>query len=384
MKFDVLKLSFQNIFQNKRQVIVQITCLFWIFTKFFSYNLWHSDRLFPLVPPFEFLENIPNFVHLGLFWLVILGLSLIVFKPNKYLTFFTLAFEFCSCMLDQNRWQPYEYQYFITIVFLFCYRNNSKQFINYFSFLLAIIYVNSGIHKLSGAFLYAIWERMVLHQFFGLRYEILNNIFVHYSGLLIGLLELSFGFGLLFFKKKRIIAQLLIGMHIFILLLLSPTGLNYNSIVWPWNISMIFFLYVLFVQENTTQISFPNLWKGFNKIHFLYLGIFPIFCLFGWYDSFLSFNVYSGKSKRLEICIENAEKASEYAPFISKSGICCKNKITIKSNNWSLKEMNIITYPEDRFLLGMIKKFKERNPDIKATFYVYQYPYSPEDMKQYK
>jgi len=382
MKFGAIKL--ENIFQDKRQVIVQITCLFWIFTKFFSYNLWHADRLYPLVPPFHFLDNVPNFIHLGLFWMAILGLSLIIFKPNKYLIFFTLVVEFCSCLLDQNRWQPYEYQFFITLLFLFCYRNNYKQFINYFSFLLAIIYLNSGLHKLSGAFLYNIWERIILHNFFGFKYETINNIFIHYSGLLLGFIEVFCAFGLLFFAKKKMVAMILIAMHIFVLLLLSPTGINYNSIVWPWNTSMILFLYIVFIQGNIIQISFPYLWKGFNKIHFFYLGILPLFCFFGWYDSFLSFNLYSGKSKKLEICIENEETALEYNSFFSKKGDNCKSQKSIKINNWSLREMNIITYPEDRVFLGIIKKFKERNPNIKASFYIYQYPSGPEDVKHYK
>lgn len=131
-------------FQEKRQVIISITCLFWIFTKFFSYKLWHGDRLFPLVPPFEFLENIPNFIHLGLFWMAVSGLIVIMFKPNKYLIIITLLAELCSCSLDQNRWQPYEYQYFITLFFLLCYRKNAKQFVNYFAFLIIITYFFSG------------------------------------------------------------------------------------------------------------------------------------------------------------------------------------------------------------------------------------------------
>jgi len=374
--------KFKNIFQDKRQVIIQITCLFWIVTKFFSYNLWHTDRLFPLVPPFYFLEDIPNFVHLGLFWLAIIGMVLIIFKPNKYLIIFTLIVEFCSCLLDQNRWQPYEYQYLITLLFLFCYKNNSKQFINYFSFLIAVIYLHSGLHKFTGAFLYSVWENMILHRFFGLEYHAINNIFIHYSGLLLGLIEFASAIVLLFFKRKKIVALLLIGMHIFILLLISPTGLNYNSIVWPWNIAMILFLFILFYKDEN-YISFPDLLKGNNKIHFLYLGILPFFCIIGWYDNFLSFNLYSGTLKKLEICIQNEERATEYKSFFSEHNKYCKLEKAIKVNDWSLKEMNIITYPEERFLLEIIKKFKARNPNIKATFYIYQYPYGPEDKKQY-
>lgn len=384
MKFGASKFDIKNIFQDKRQVIVQITCLFWIFTKFFSYNLWHADRLYPLVPPFEFLDGIPNFVHLGLFWVAIIGMALIIFKSNKYLILFTLLVEFCSCMLDQNRWQPYEYQYFITLVFFFCYRNNSKQFINYFSFLIAVIYLHSGLHKLTGAFLYSVWENMILHRFFGLEHHEINNLLIHYSGLSLGLIEFISAIGLLFFKRRKLFALLLIGMHIFILLLISPTGLNYNSIVWPWNIIMILFLFILFYKENGNDISFPDLLKGYNKIHFVYLGILPFFCMIGWYDNFLSFNLYSGTLKKLEICIENTEKATEYKPFFSEHSKYCKLQKAIKVNNWSLQEMNIITYPEERFLLGIIKKFKARNPDIKATFYIYQYPYGSEDKKQYQ
>lgn len=383
MRFGVSKLNFENIFQDKRQVIVQITCLFWIIAKFMSFNLWHADRSFPLVPPFKIFDDVPNFIHLGLFWTAILGLFLIAFKQNKYLIIITLLVEFFSCMLDQNRWQPYEFQYFITILFLLCYKSNYKQFVNYFTFLVAVIYLNSGLHKFTGAFLFGIWENMILHRFFGFEYASIKNIFIHYSGLSLGFIEFTAALGLLFSKNKKIFALLLIGMHVFILLLLSPTGLNYNSIVWPWNLAMILFLYVLFLSKDTVQISFPNLLKGFNKIHFIYLGIFPFFCLIGWYDNFLSFNLYSGTLKKLEICIHNPEKALEYKQYFSKNGKYCKSQNTIKVNDWSLKEMNIITYPEERFLLGIIERFKAKNPEISATYYIYQYPYSAKDKKEY-
>ena len=370
---------------QKKQVIVIITCFFWIFTKLFSFKLWHADRLYPLVPPFRFLENIPNYIHLGLFWSALFGLFLIAFnQKNKVLIAITLTIEFCSCLLDQNRWQPYQYQYFITILFLLCYQKNSKQFLNYFSFLIIIIYINSGLHKFTGAFLYSVWETMILHRFFGLEKASIDSLFIHYSGLSLGFLEFVAAIGLLFSRYKKIAALLLIGMHLFILLLISPTGLNYNSIVWPWNVAMILFLYLLFCRESENYISWKDLLKGYNKIHLFYLGILPIFCFFGWYDNFLSFNLYSGTLKRLEICIENKEKATKYEQFIKNKSWFCKSGSVIKVNDWSLKEMNIVTYPEDRFLFGVIKKFKVRNPEIEATYIITQYPYQEKNTKYYK
>jgi hypothetical protein len=385
MKWGWSTIDFKNTFQSKKNTLVTITCIVWFFTKLFSYNLWHADRLFPVVPPFAFLENIPNIIHLGLFWVVLMGLLLIPFHHNnKYLLFFILLVEFCSCMLDQNRWQPYEFQFFLTLLFALFYRNNPKQFINYFSFLLVVIYIQSGLHKLSGAFLYSVWEHMILQRFFGFSREIIQNIYLHYSGLLVGLFEFGAGVGLLVFKRKRRVALLLIGMHFFILLVLSPIGINHNSIVWPWNAAMIVFLYVLFCTKKQMHIQWRGLVSGYNKIHFVYLGIMPFFCFLGLYDNYLSFNVYSGTAMRLEICIENPEKASEYKPYFQKKGALCKSEASIRLNNWSLKEMNIIAYPEERVFRSIIKKFKERNPDVQAHYFISHYPFQAEQCKQYE
>jgi len=94
--------------------------------------------------------------------------------------------------------------------------------------------------------------------------------------------------------------------------------------------------------------------------------------------------LYSGTLKRLEICIENKEKATKYEQFIKNKSWFCKSDSVIKINDWSLEEMNIVTYPEDRFLFGVIKKFKAQNPEIEATYIITQYPYQEKNTKYYK
>ncbi|WP_318640509.1 hypothetical protein [Flavobacterium ardleyense] len=135
-------------------LIIRITSAFWIFTKLFSYKVWHTDRLFPVIPPFEFLENIPNSVHLALFFIALSGIALVgIFPKSKVILVATTAVEFSSCLLDQSRWQPWEYQYLLTFIFFFFYNKNPKQFLNYFSFLIIATYFFSGLHKLNGGFL---------------------------------------------------------------------------------------------------------------------------------------------------------------------------------------------------------------------------------------
>jgi hypothetical protein len=374
---------FKQFVNNRQQsLIVWITCIFWVFSKCFSYKLWHADRLFPLSPPFGFLENIPQEIHLFLLFASIAGIVLSAFfSGNRWILGITIAVDLLSCMLDQNRWHPIEYQCLITALFLFFYRNNPKQFLNYMAFLVCIIYINSGLHKLNGGFLFHVWENMILERLFGFESK---NIWIHYSGLLLGVLEVVAGIGLLFFRQKRFFSAILIGMHVFILLLISPTGLNYNPIVWPWNFVMVFIIIALFCTQNPVNISFRNLVSGFNKIPFLFLGILPLFSMVGMYDNFLSFNLYSGRLQQLDICIGNKEAARAYKPYFTHRRTCCDTREVINANLWSLKEMNIAVYPEERVYFDIIRKWKAKNPDAQATFCIYQYPYKPQNITHYK
>ncbi|MDI1255370.1 MAG: hypothetical protein PSV16_04655 [Flavobacterium sp.] len=349
-----------------------------------SYKLWVSDRLFPLIPPLNFLENFTADTHLVLFFAALSGIFLIfIFPKSRFVLGLTIAIELCSCMLDQNRWQPWEYQYIITVLFAFFYRNNPKQFLNYFTFLIVIIYFNSGLHKLNGSFLYDVWESMILRRFFGLDESVIAQKWLHYAGLSLGIIEVVAALGILFFRKKKGFALLLIGMHIFILALISPTGLNYNIIVWPWNVAMMVLIYVLVFNQSDAHVSFYGLVKGANFVPFLVVGILPILCNFGLYDNFLSFNLYSGSLKQLEICVKENQYSKDYTPYYShKKNFCGDEYKVLNANFWSLKEMNIIVYPEERVYFDIVKKWKARNPNVNATFHIYQYPYKPENIKE--
>lgn len=368
----------------KTNLILKTTAVFWVFTKLFSYNLWHSERLFPLIPPFYFLENVPNLVHLILFFSALVGIAFVGFFPkNKFILGLTILIEIGSCSLDQNRWQPWEYQYLLTFLFHFFYFKNEKQFINYFSFLMIVIYFNSGLHKLNGSFLYVVWEKMILIKFFGFDVQAIQNIYLHYAGLSLGLIEVIAALGCLFAKNKKVYALLLVGMHIFILVLTSPIGVNYNSIIWPWNVLMIILLLIVFYNRDS-KISIIKLINGFNLIPFIILGILPFFCFLGLYDNFFSFNLYSGSMKYFRIYVDPNKVSSDYKPYFSTSNNSIGSKKIISGNDWSLKEMNVVIYPEVRFYKGIIEKWKEKNPNSEAQFYIYQYPFKSENFVEYK
>ena len=363
-------------------LIIRITSAFWIFTKLFSYKVWHIDRLFPVIPPFEFLENIPNSVHLTLFFIALSGMALVgIFPKSKVILVATIAVEFSSCLLDQSRWQPWEYQYLLTFLLFFFYHKNQKQFLNYFSFLIVATYFFSGLHKLNGGFLYTVWEKMILIRFCGFEPNQIQNIVVHYAGLALPIFEILATLGLLFVKNKQRYALLLIAMHIFILIFLSPLGINYNSIVWPWNVLMILYLIILFYHNNTI-ISFRNLVSGFNKIPFAVIAILPLVSFFGLYDNYLSFNLYSGKLTSFRICIDETRIDNDLNEYRSKNKHYCDSKGSISVDDWAMKEMNVALYPEERVYIKIRKYWDKKYPNSEAEFVIYQYPYMKENIKR--
>ena len=370
--------------ESKTKLIIRITCAFWIFTKLFSYKVWHTDRLFPVIPPFEFLDNIPNSVHLALFFIALGGIALVgIFPKSKVILVATIAVELFSCLLDQLRWQPWEYQYLLTFLFFFFYHKNQKQFLNYFSFLIVATYFFSGLHKLNGGFLYTVWEKMILIRFIGFELNQIQNIIVHYAGLALPIFEILAALGLLFSKNKRLFALLLIIMHIFILIFLSPIGINYNSIVWPWNALMIFYLIILFC-HNSATISFRNLLSGYNKIPFAIIAILPLLSFFELYDNYLSFNLYSGKLNSFRICVDEAKVDDELNEYLSKNNYYCGSKASISVDAWAMKEMNVALYSEERIYLDFRKRWIEKYPYSEAEFVIYHYPYKKENTNRLK
>lgn len=299
---------------------------------------------------------------------------------NKKIIGLTILVEFISCLLDQTRWQPYEYHCLLIYCFYF-FLKEQKSFINCFVFLMIATYAYSGLHKLNGGFLFYIWEKSILLKFLGFRMDQIQNTFVHYFGLMLGLFEFLSALFLLLSKYKKIFAALLLVMHLLIIVWLSPLGINHNFIVLPWNLAMILFLIVLFFTKEKTNFSFKELLEGRSIVFFVLVGLLPMLNFINLFDSYLSFNLYSGNQQKMFICIENKAKAKQFETYFSgnKTLIDCANTIAV--NNWSLKEINVFSYPQKRVYTKIMKKWKERNPDILAKFYLVTYPYHKENIQ---
>lgn len=245
---------------------------------------------------------------------------------------------------------------------------------NALGIILASTYIFSGLHKLNGGFLYSIWEQMILKKFFG--FKISKNIIMHYSGLLLPIIEITAGV-LLFSKFRRYAGIVLIGMHLTILALLGPSGNNYNIIVWPWNLAMILFTYVIFIQINTNTSFTLNRNDLYSKVVILFWIILPVLSFADLWEQYFSSSLYSGKSKNMAICVSGNNKYEILDIYTSKNDkhkLCNGNKL-LSVHDWAIKELKVPPYPEEWYYRKLLLRFEDIYPEADAAFSMYSYPY---------
>jgi hypothetical protein len=358
-------------------LLLSLIAFCWLSAKLIGWKVWVAERTFPVIAPFDFLDHTPASVHWILLGLSAILLLLIIIKPgNIYLQCTLLFSEIASCLLDETRWQPWEYLYLFILGIFIINRNKQAQVAACLVIVLATVYTYSGLHKFNESFMTNMWQMTILRRFFKLPHVIYKAGWAHYLGYLLPFIETITGLGLLFTKSKKAAAFLLIGMHIFILLLIGPTGLHYNKIVWPWNVVMILSLYFLFIRNQKISIVEWHRLEIQNKIILVAWAVLPALNFIGFWDNYLSWNLYSSRIPRMIICIKDTAATTPLRNYYSgnhASKICNGNGL-LNVQDWALREMAVPPYPEERVYKRMEVQWNKTYPSAHADFVIY---YSP-------
>ncbi len=185
-----------------RNVIV-LTCLAWLAAKLISWKLWLAYRLFPLVPPFTFLQ-LPAWAHLLLFVISLISLCWLVARPMHVRAWRVLLLaEIASCLFDQNRWQPWEFQFVSFFALAILAYKKPGVIAGGLAFILFSTYFFSGVAKVNSGFIKVVWQWLVLTRFLHLPAAIVHNHLVLLAGYAIPLIETGAAIFLLFDKTAR-------------------------------------------------------------------------------------------------------------------------------------------------------------------------------------
>jgi len=331
-----------------------------------SFNLWISDRTFPLCPVSDFIPASP--VGMDVF---IVGLALLLLGGGMIskhrMIFISLIVVFLLLFLqDQMRWQPWAYMYFLMLI-PFSFKLDNEKLISYFQILIIGVYLWGGIHKFSADFIDNTYLTILMDMFGLDSPETIQSL--GWLGYSIPIIELAIAL-LLIFPRTRFLGFVgVVITHLFILVFL--VCIDSNTILYPWNIAMVLFTGLLFYKNSEPMRIWErqsNLLRVFNFKAILLFILLPALSLFNNWDNYLSFKLFSGKTHLFYICIDNAHAhlidPSLKPYYWEPEGL--NNGVMISLNEWTLDELDIPFYPETRVFKKVASSFCETNsnPEI--------------------
>lgn len=340
------------LFTNRQRIVYTrvAVCLTLIAIFLLSYKLWLNERNYPLAPVLDLFPALPSpFDYAQLILpLLLLILGIVFRKASVYLLLFFVLF-WLLVLGDQNRLQPYCYQFAIMLLVLAVHGNSDNPereqlTLNCLRVIIAGSYLWAGIHKFNGDFVSRFYPYLA-----GSGAASAELTLKHYAFLVLPLIEISMAIGLLTSRFREISLNTANLMHIVIAVVLSPIGIGWNYVVIPWNIGLIFINIFLFSQvkeSSAAQILHPQ--RSLLKVMALLLFfVMPLFNLFGMWDHYISSSLYSFKTPYAKVYVDDALK-TKLPPYVTK--YCFKDDTGqyVETTYWMVGEVNVLPYPERR------------------------------------
>lgn len=315
-----------------------------------SLRLWTGPRLYPFIPILHIA--LPHFFNALLLGIFFIALGSLLFSRSRWVLVLALLAGTVLITLDYTRLQPWVYQYMLMLGFLVpawkkrVEKRALRGALGACRIVLAGIYIWSGIQKMNLTFIAGVhpWMAEPVGAF-------LPEVLVSYTqalGIFVPFFETVIGIVLL---TKRFRAWGVIGalaMHSFILFSLGPLGHTFNSVVWPWNITMIALIIFLFwhTTEGAKEIFLPE-WIRYKALPSTLFLILPFLSFFGLWDAYLSAKLYSGSTDSGYILLSRKSFAKTPVSLRQIAQLREKNP-AIDITKWAYSELNVPPYPEER------------------------------------
>lgn len=329
-----------------------------------TWRLWTPQTDFPQIPFFGWLVNAPGIVD----WIALTGTSIgliAMMLTNEKRAQPAIGLFLVSIiplvLLNQHRLQPWAYLLIVASGLLLSLPRQTC--LTWLRRIVISIYIYSAISKLDYQFVFTVGKQMlgVLTGLVGLELDGVSQPTQIGLVLCLPLAELLVGVLLMFQKMVRPAGWLAIGLHVSLLLVLGPLGLNHQPGVLVWNGWFIVQAWLLFASprslptQPTDSTNPPNgstapnasrpadlAWAG--RILATFVIFFPITCVVSpWVelpikaDHWIAWEVYAPRSSR----------ATSQTPAQDNTAPTFQTP-----NQLSLDRLGVPVYPQDRFQVG--------------------------------
>ncbi|MBR0721240.1 hypothetical protein [Bradyrhizobium manausense] len=317
-----------------------------------SPGLWIGPRSYPQVPVWSLLPPIEGAVAATLYGALfaLAGLAVIVPRARWPIAGF-LAIIVAFCVADQTRWQPWVFQYSFLLMVVGLAGGGSAdvnlQTLNLARLVIVFTYVFSGLQKINLNFMENEFS-WIITPITGLLPSMSTPLDA--LGFLVPFVQVAFGVGLLTRRFRRASLTAAVGMHIFILAMFGPLGLNWNDIVWPWTAAMAVFDVLLF--SSPDDFTWRDIvWNVRGLRHGAAMALFvvlPALSFFNLWDSYLSSALYSGNLTEAQIYLSDLGAASTpggLRPYLVHTS---ENTNVLNLQRWAIEDLNVTPYAETR------------------------------------
>mgnify|MGYP000400970424 CR=1 FL=1 len=345
-----------------------------------SLPLWSATGTFPTFPLFEFIGQPNSTTSVGLLVALLIGLiALNIPKYTKTGIYISLPALLIILLLDQQRWQPWAYQYFLMLIpllFLSKQKNDEgqKSTLQIHKLVLFGVYLWGAIHKFHPSFV-SVFQNSLLSPITKTMQPGTMVDLVNFTAYMVPFVEVFIAIGFLFPKLRKAAVITTIGTHVFILFLLSPlvkTSLS-NSVVWPWNIVMPLMAINLFWKDGFEfkQLTSKSLRPITLVIVFLVVIAPVLFYVKAW-DRYLSFNLYSGKQQRVIVYFPS-NSIKKLPPEWHDQLKDVDNQPRYKAisiSAWAMADLNTPFVSERRNILTITKHICNKSNGVRPQFYI--------------
>ena len=336
-----------------------VLCLSFTVMTAISWPLWVETDRFPRLP---FIPGLPNLGPIGSRFLFasLLATSLlgIVNRLGLATSAAILAWLIAG---DQNRFQPWAYQYaLIAFALVLLPKGRARSLARLF---IIALYFHSGVSKLDVSFcretgpwmVGPIWERLGS----GVDHAIAPGYYLVFP-----FAEIAIAIGLGFRRTRGVALVSALAMHAALLVFLGPLGRRQSGDLLIWNVAIMLEDCILF-RSNAFEVGpmegGERLWEPWVRVLFVFAAVLPFGERFGVWDAWPSFALYAGHVERTEIAI--APEAAGDLPIEARNALRRVGDdpwLRLDPTSWSRAVRGTPVYPSNRTSIGLAEAIASR------------------------
>ncbi len=347
------------ILHRRRLLYVQALALSTFALLILSWPLWLDAGSYPRVP---FLRGWPGRAGVprdGLPWLLACSLVIAALTARWRASLVPAALVLLHASLgDQNRLQPWVYQYLVVGLAL-CFTSVSWG-LRLAAWFHAALYFHSGLSKLDWTFAHELGPAFlsVPAAWFGTTPAAWPEPERTALSLAMPALEIVLASFLVFRRTRTLGLVLAVLLHLGILSVLGPWGLDHGLTVLTWNVALLVQELILFwpQRDHSTPPRLADL-PLTVRVLFGLVVVMPFFERLGLWDTWPSFAVYASHNERAELYLSDDDKdlwPISVRPFVLEiTGPDRWRRVDLLG--WSRSVHGTPPYPQARTSLGVAK-----------------------------